>query len=131
MAEHRIRLDEIDRTVDLCEACLTGFLAAVVDTLGDLTELGQAYKGSHRKHAEPKAAATPAQPALPSGRRPRTAPDPADRSPCPFCPAMSSSHNGLKQHIRTRHGLTWSQYQAGQAPTRGTEQQQELEHGAA
>lgn len=114
---------DTDRVLDLCGPCWDELLEPAVESLGHLGEEPRT-RGKGANVAAPKATSSAAQPPLPAapGRRAsRSSPDPAERQQCPFCPSQSSSQNGLKQHIRVHHGLTWSQYQQGQPPIRGVQ----------
>lgn len=126
-AEIRLTIGpDTDRVLDLCRVCFAEILEPVVEALGELGEVPK-VKG---KGANVAATQVASQPELVARSRSRSRSNASeDRSPCPFCPASSASENGLKQHLRIRHGLLWSQYQQGQRPTRG--EQQEAIHGAA
>lgn len=96
-AELRLTVGAVDRVLDLCGGCFDQHLQPALDQLGDLGEAaGKANKVARKE-----------QPAVDSSPAPAAA---SDRVPCPLCSATSASQNGLKQHVRIRHGLTWSQY---------------------
>jgi hypothetical protein len=98
VAEHRVRVDDLDRVIDLCPGCFDEVLVAVEKALGDLADLGQ-----------PADRVTgPAMRPTPSGRAHPGKSDIDVR--CKLCDYVASTPNALWQHADRLHGMKRAEY---------------------
>lgn len=101
VAEHRVRVDDVDRVLDLCEACFGTMFGALVEAIA---EIGQ----------PPDRATPPRAPAVQTRDRTRRA-SPGTTDPdvrCKLCPHVCTSIPAVWQHARGAHNMTRSDYRA-------------------